>query len=95
MLKAAFDQGRWAVGAGALALLALVFIGMSRPMLAMAQGAAPATADLNRARPGAERWFTILSPLVLAAAVLVLGLYLPPWLTAQLQRAAALIGGAP
>ena len=95
MLKAAFDQGRWAVGAGALALLALVFIGMSRPMLAMAQGAAPATADLDRARPGAERWFTILSPLVLAAAVLVLGLYLPPWLTAQLQRAAALIGGAP
>jgi len=54
----------------------------------------PATTPGATPRPR-ERLLAVFSPAVVAAAVLVLGLHLPPFLSRLLGEAAARIGGAP
>ena len=91
ILKSALDAGRFGIAATFLALLALVFAGMSAIVLRMAQGEpADAAPPVRR-----ERWQTVLSPALLALGLLVLGLYVPPGLGRLLENAAALLGGAP
>ncbi|HEY8468122.1 MAG TPA: proton-conducting transporter membrane subunit [Longimicrobiales bacterium] len=89
ILKSALDAGRFGVAAAFLAPLALVFAGMSAVVLRMAQGE---PADVP---PQRERLEAVLSPALLALALLVLGLYVPPGLERLLEDAAALLGGAP
>jgi hydrogenase-4 component F len=89
ILKSALDAGRFAIAATFLALLALVFAGMSAVVLRMAQGE---PADLP---PQRERFEAVLAPALLALGVLALGLYVPPGLERLLEDAAALLGGAP
>jgi formate hydrogenlyase subunit 3/multisubunit Na+/H+ antiporter MnhD subunit len=69
-------------------LLAIIFVGMAAFMLEMALGVP---------RPGAVRtresvWL-IAGPIGLAAAVLILGVYIPPVLRDVLARAATALGG--
>ncbi|MBN1270279.1 MAG: NADH dehydrogenase FAD-containing subunit [Kiritimatiellae bacterium] len=91
VLKGAIEQGHPAIAAAYLGLLALVFIGMASVFLRMAQGKPPA----NMARVAREGRLSILPPAVLAAAVLVLGVYVPSSLSAVLQRLAGVLGGTP
>ena len=89
VIKGAFDAGHPWVGGAALTILAVLFVGMTVIVLRMAQGAAPEPAVDG---PG-ETWWSVLPPLVLAAAVLALGLYLPPCLERVLTDAARAFGG--
>jgi len=91
ILKSALDAGRFVIAATFLALLALVFAGMSAIVLRMAQGEPADEAPPVRR----ERWQAVLSPALLALGLLVLGLYVPPGLGRLLESAAALLGGAP
>jgi hydrogenase-4 component F len=88
ILRGALEQGRWFVGAAYLALLSVIFVGMGMTMLRMAQGDAPHEAPAER-----ETKLAILPPIGLAAAVLLLGVYIPPALDALLHQAAASLGG--
>jgi hydrogenase-4 component F len=90
ILRGALAAGRLAVAASYLALLGLVFIPMAGLALPMALGSAPPDA-----RRGREPWSALLPPLLLSAAVLGLGLWIPAPLARILDRAAALLGAAP
>jgi hydrogenase-4 component F len=91
ILRAAFDAGHpWIAGA-ILVLLAIIFVGMASLVLEMSLGEpAPGVARVRE-----SRWL-LVGPLVLAAVVLLLGVYLPAPLRAALAGAArGLGGGAP
>jgi hydrogenase-4 component F len=88
--RAAIDAGRWVPAAVFLALLGWIFAAMTRSMLRMAQGKAPAKiAPASRGEP----LLAIAPPAVLALAVLTLGLWIPEPLQAMLRQAAGLLGG--
>lgn len=70
-----------------LGLLAVIFIGMSVPVVRMVQGPLPPAVT----RPGRESWLSVAPPLALLSATLVFGLYLPAGLTDFLRRAAAAV----
>ncbi len=89
ILKAALDQGRAAVSVVYLASLAVVFMGMATAVLRMAQGEPLETSVATSRR---EPVLAIMPPAVLAACVLLLGLYLPPPLRAALEAAARAFG---
>jgi hydrogenase-4 component F len=90
ILKAALDGGRVAVAVVYLVALTVVFVGMGRIMLSMAQGE-----DLDGAgSAGPEAALSVASPALLAVMVLGLGLFVPPALTTLLRAAARLLGGA-
>jgi hydrogenase-4 component F len=90
ILKAALDQGRPIVAVLYLALLALIFIGMANIVLPMAQGE-PGAALHKTARR--ESLMSTLPPAVLCLAVLAIGIYLPPTMTAMLDEVAQALGG--
>jgi hydrogenase-4 component F len=88
ILKAAFDDGRDVVAIAYLALLAVIFVGMATAVLGMAQGPAPA------AHAGArrERLLAVAPAGVLAALVLLLGVYVPPVVRSAVEEAARALG---
>jgi hydrogenase-4 component F len=94
VLKGAGDAGRWTVAGIYLVLLTLVFIGMSRLVLPMVQGKPEADGE-NRPSHKKERLWTVLSPILLLVAILVLGLIVPEPLRALLEAAAGVAGGRP
>jgi hydrogenase-4 component F len=72
-----------------IALLAVAFLGMAGVVLPMLQpGDAPATAP-----PVREKLLAVLSPALLAAASLVLGLRVPAFVARLVGEAAARVGG--
>lgn len=86
IVQAAFRSGRyWAAGLF-LALLAVVFIGMGAVVVRVVQGPAPAGAARER-----EPLLTIVPALCCLAVVLVLGIYIPPWLDSALHAAAKVV----
>jgi len=88
ILRAAIEGGRWLVSAGYLALLAVVFVGMAVTFLRMSQGPA------DRPRPTMrESLFEIGPPAALAVVALLLGLSVPPGLSALAHEAARALGG--
>jgi hydrogenase-4 component F len=89
ILKAALDAGRPVVAGIYLFSLALVFIGMSRVVLQMAQGAKPAFAEGHHYR---EPVSATLPPLALGFLVLLLGLYIPPAIHRMLWETARFLG---
>jgi hydrogenase-4 component F len=89
ILKGALDAGRIFVATSYLALLALIFVGMATSFLRMAQGAPPKPII----RTG-ESLLSILPPALFAAAVLILGIYIPPPLLDLLRRLAQSLGGS-
>jgi hydrogenase-4 component F len=90
ILGAAFRGGFVWLAAVVMVLFAIIFIGMAKMILDIVWGEpiAPSTP------PARENIALIAGPLVLAAAVLMLGLYLPPPLRAVLSEAARALGGS-
>ena len=88
ILSGAVRGGHPWVAAAVLILLAIIFIGMANVILEVAYG------EPDPALPKArESGWLIGSPLVLAAGVLLLGLYIPAGLHDVLARAATSLGG--
>jgi hydrogenase-4 component F len=88
ILGAAIGQGHPWVGAITVGLLAVIFVGMARPILDVLYGE-PATSP-SGPRAGGLR---LAGPLVLALLVLLLGVYLPLQLREALARATLSLGG--
>jgi len=88
ILKAAFDQGRAVVAIAYLVLLAVIFVGMATAVLGMAQGPAPAAHPAPRREP----LLAIVPAGVLAALVLLLGVYVPPVVRSAVEEAARALG---
>jgi hydrogenase-4 component F len=88
ILSGAVRGGHPWVAAAMLLLLAVIFIGMASVILEVAYG------EADRSVPKArESGWLIGGPLALAAAVLLLGLYVPGALHDALARAATSLGG--
>ena len=87
ILKAMLADGRLVTAGLYLLFLAVIFVGMSAPVTRMVQGPLPPATR----QPGREQLLAVAPPLVLLAATLVLGLFLPAGLTAFLTRAAAAV----
>jgi hydrogenase-4 component F len=88
ILGAAIGQGHPWIGAITVVLLAVIFVGMARPILEILYGE-PAESGTG-AKAGSLRMF---GPTVLALLVLLLGVYLPRELREVLARATASLGG--
>ena len=88
ILGAAIGQGHPWIGAITIVLLAVVFVGMARPILEVLYGESAATGAVPRA--GGLR---LAGPVVLALLVLLLGVYLPLHLRDVLARATVSLGG--
>jgi hydrogenase-4 component F len=89
ILQAAFAQGQSLAAVAFLVLLAVVFIGMIIIFLPMAQGVPSPEIDRLKTR---EAVLHVLPAVILLSLVLVLGLYLPPFLFEALSQAASMIG---
>ena len=103
ILQALFAHS-YTIGFLVLSLLVIIVVAMSGPMLSMVQGGLPQSfsmaSETDLRQPPApeaprkhntEPLITIISPLVLAALILVLGVYMPTRLQLVLQDASALL----
>jgi hydrogenase-4 component F len=90
ILKAALDQGHGVIAVAYLALLALIFIGMAGVVLRMAQGK---PSSEIKTFTSSEAMLAVVPPGLLAATVLVLGVYIPPFISTALHDAAQTLGG--
>jgi hydrogenase-4 component F len=88
ILKGIFASGNLLVALCYLSALAVIFVGMSIPVLRMVQGTPPRDVPMDYH----ESLYSVLPPAVLCLMVLGLGLYVPDWLVDTLNRAAALLG---
>ena len=87
ILQAMLESGRILAPVIYLAALTVIFVGMATSVCRMVQGPLPPAVP----HPGPERLLAVGPPLVLLAATLAFGLYLPGGLVALLTRAAAAI----
>ncbi|HBC86956.1 MAG TPA: NADH dehydrogenase FAD-containing subunit [Lentisphaeria bacterium] len=85
IFKTAFDQGHFYICAIFLALLALIFAGMAYVMLNMSQGE-------NADGKEKESLLMVLPPVVLGIITLILGLYIPDFLTNVLNEISIIFG---
>jgi len=107
VLKGMIDAGRIFVAIFYLIALSIVFVGMSavilpivygRPITSMAKTAQEPQSDEHKpvetssVTTASEPWWSLVPPLLLAMAALVLGVYLPQGLTDLLHRAAIAVG---
>jgi hydrogenase-4 component F len=90
VLKGALDDGRYAVAAAYLVILAIIFVGMASAVLRMSQGTPPEARTGGRVR---EMDLAVYPPVFLAVAVTVLGVYVPQGLQELLKGAARSLGG--
>lgn len=91
ILQAAFAGGQYWAGGAFLVLIAVAFMGMGATVVKVALGAPPASAAPRRPEP----LLTVLPPLLFLIIVVVLGVYIPDWLSGALEHAAASIEGRP
>jgi hydrogenase-4 component F len=95
ILKGALDQDRATVAVLYLAFLGVIFIGMATSVLRMVQGEPPESSRWSREKGTAvEPMLAVVPPLALGVLVLLLGLYIPPFLSDAIGQAAQLIGGS-
>ncbi len=87
ILKALLDGSHYGAAVIYLGSLALIFVGMSVPVLRMAQGAAPVLPGSRKESP-----LTVGPSMALAAAGLTLGLFIPEGLSRLLSQAASALG---
>jgi hydrogenase-4 component F len=92
ILNAAITGKHYATAFFYILFLAVIFIGMSRIVLKMAQGV-PQDRPVNHLRR--ESLSMIIPIAVLGLIVLSLGLYMPPFLDEALKKVPALLGGGP
>jgi len=88
ILKSALDQGQVFVAVVYLGLLAIILAAMAAPALAMAQG----TPSKNVAAFAKRSLALSAVPAMLGAAVVMMGVYVPPVLARALREAARLLG---
>ena len=94
ILTAAFSSGHWVIAAVVILLLVVIFIGIASMILSLVYGVPNAVRDRTGvAGNGRERTWLVAAPAVLAALVLMLGVFIPPPLADALARAAAALGG--
>ena len=91
ILKAAFATGHYWQASVFIVLLAVVFMGMGSTVMRVVLGPAPR----SETAPGRESLLTTAPPLCFLAIVLVLGLYVPPWLQDALDAASRFIEANP
>jgi hydrogenase-4 component F len=101
ILKGVLDAGRPVTAIIYLLALATAFVGMATIFLRMAYGppptslAVPAGGDAVEGQPAAgrrESFWSLMPPIALGLAVLVLGVYVPPHLAHLLRQAATVLG---
>jgi hydrogenase-4 component F len=90
ILSGAFREHHPLIAAIALLLLIVIFVGIARMILEVVLGPIP---DEQVAQAGPEPAGMLLSPMVLAVLVLMMGIWLPGPLREQLARSAASLGG--
>jgi hydrogenase-4 component F len=94
ILKGMIDTGRWAVAAGYLLILAVIFVAMIRILIPMAFGL-PQGADKVKPSDADVRepiWFA--GPAIaMIAIILILGIYVPGGVWSFLSSASSLMGG--
>lgn len=88
ILQSTVEQGRYGIAAAFLMLLAFIFVGFSAIALRMAQGR-----KSEFVQTACERPLAVVPPMILIAAVLVLGIYVPQPLNDMLHRIAVLLKG--
>ncbi len=88
IIRGAVSAGHPWVAGTTLTLLLVIFVGMAVPVLRMTLGEPEAAAA-----PAPDGLWLSVSPAILAAAVLGLGLYIPSSLQAALASAASALGG--
>jgi hydrogenase-4 component F len=88
IVSATFQGGHYAIAATVLVLLAVIFVGLATRILEVVQG--PSS---RAAAPARESPWLIAGPLVLALAVLVLGVFIPRGLSTVIGAAAEALGG--
>jgi len=93
ILRGIFGTGHFYLGLAFILLLTVIFIGMSGTVLTVALG--PAMEGEENPDASRESFMTIISPLLLMALVLGLGLYLPEPLRLLFSQAADLMEVAP
>jgi hydrogenase-4 component F len=96
ILKAALWQGHYAVATVFLVVLAVIFIGMVRIFVPMAQGEflaqSPAQLPAQMTAQGKkESFFAVFPTMVFFVLVLILGVYVPPFLNEVLTGAAKML----
>jgi len=91
VLTAAMDARRYVVGALYLFLLAVIFIGMGSTVLAVVQGVPPEDAEGRSFRESAFKTVPIIASLAL---VVMMGVWIPHWISTLLHAAARLLGGS-
>lgn len=89
ILRAAFGAGHPWIAVTMLLFLAIIFVGMAVLILEMALGDPDSRAPHDR-----ESWWLLVGPVGLAAAVLMLGVYIPGPLQHALTSAATALGGS-
>jgi hydrogenase-4 component F len=94
ILSGAFGEGHPWVAVAAIILLAIIFVGIAGMLLEMVYGAPQVAGAAGMTDDGVveQRWL-VVAPALFATTVLLLGLYIPPPLSAALARAAVALGG--
>jgi hydrogenase-4 component F len=95
IVRAAMTNGRFVVGGVFLALLFVVFVGMSATILAVVQGTPKDQVDPSSGVAFRDSVLTVGPPLLLLALVVCLGVYVPPPLDGMLHHAASLLEAQP
>lgn len=91
ILTAAVDERRYVVAALYLSLLAVIFIGMGSTVLAVVQGTPPEDPEGRSFRESPFKTLPIVASLAL---VVMMGIWIPEWVSDLLHAAARLLGGA-
>ena len=91
ILTAAMDDRRYVVAALYLSLLAVIFIGMGSTVLAVVQGVPPEDSEGRSFRESPFKTLPIVASLAL---VVMMGVWIPEWVSDLLHAAARLLGGA-
>ena len=91
VLTTAIDGQRYAIGAAYLVLLAIIFIGMGSTVLAVVQGEPPEDSEERSFRESAFITLPIVASLAL---VIMMGVWIPDWMSTLLHSAARLLGGS-
>jgi hydrogenase-4 component F len=95
IVQAAFAGGQYWTAGAFLVLLAVAFMGMGSTIAKVVLGVPPPAADGALAPPVREPLLTVLPPLAFLVLVVMLGVYIPDWLSSALEQAAATIEGHP
>jgi hydrogenase-4 component F len=93
ILNAALAGGRWAVAAWYLFFLAVIFIGMAKVILGMAQGI-PVNIEGYFPSKRHEPLWSVVPPALLLLGALILGIYIPTSLNAALGGISRTLGGS-